>query len=199
MPLSLLSSIAAGQCSCLPETRVLILDKNQYFAKGLGDFIQQYHRNKGRRTAAQPVIVFFTFKTFWELPLELLARRIPSIFLICIAERRQTEECSIPLYPWIPILYRDMPLSGIQRVIEQASFPAHASDAERFPGTGKLTLRETEILAGLAAGFSVTEVSKRFCIKEKTVSTYKRRAMKKLGFRTFHQLCGWLNCTQESP
>lgn len=45
----------------------------------------------------------------------------------------------------------------------------------------QLTAAETEILRHIALGFSVTQVASRLLRSKKTVSTHKRRAMRKLG------------------
>ncbi len=45
----------------------------------------------------------------------------------------------------------------------------------------RLTAAETEILRHIALGFSVTQVATRLVRSKKTVSTHKRRAMRKLG------------------
>ncbi len=49
------------------------------------------------------------------------------------------------------------------------------------PPGGTLTCAEIEILRHIANGFSITETSKRLVRSKKTVSTHKRRAMRKLG------------------
>lgn len=49
------------------------------------------------------------------------------------------------------------------------------------PPDSRLTNAEREILRQIAQGFSVTQISGRLLRSKKTVSTHKRRAMKKLG------------------
>ncbi|WP_459614415.1 response regulator transcription factor [Bordetella sp. 2513F-2] len=49
------------------------------------------------------------------------------------------------------------------------------------PPASLLTTSETEILRHIAQGFSVTQISQRLLRSKKTVSSHKRRAMRKLG------------------
>lgn len=48
------------------------------------------------------------------------------------------------------------------------------------PPLHRLTLAETEVLRHIALGMSVTEISNKLLRSKKTISTHKRRAMKKL-------------------
>ena len=48
-------------------------------------------------------------------------------------------------------------------------------------GSGPLSNREYEILRGIAAGRTMTDIARELALSIKTVSTYKRRIMGKLG------------------
>nr|WP_154325412.1 LuxR C-terminal-related transcriptional regulator [Pantoea sp. 201603H] len=169
---------------------VTIIDENRYFADGLLAYLDQHTRcNTAGNTRA---MLFFTFRTFWDLQPELLS--FPSsTALICIADPQQTEEDFFRLYPWIPILFRNSGPDTLMAVVEKALVPDLHQISRRREAFCPLTQKETEVISRLASGLSVTEVGKHFGLGEKTVSFYKRRTMNKLGFRTFHALCDWLN------
>lgn len=52
-----------------------------------------------------------------------------------------------------------------------------------LPIQEKLSERELQIMIKLAKGKSVTEIANDICISVKTVSTYRNRLMKKMGFK----------------
>lgn len=56
----------------------------------------------------------------------------------------------------------------------------------------RLTVREREILLTLGRGLSPTQVARLLFISEKTISSHKRSAMRKLGFRRPHELYQWI-------
>jgi len=57
----------------------------------------------------------------------------------------------------------------------------HVYRTEPQPSDARLTAAETEILRHVAQGFSASQVAARLSRSKKTVSTHKRRAMRKLG------------------
>lgn len=184
---------------CVPQhilrsgTRVTIIDENRYFAHGLLAYLDQ-HRWCNTSNVKKSIL-FFSFRTFWELQPELLS--FPSsTALICVAEPRQTEGDVFRLYPWIPILFRNSTPDMLITVIEKALTPDLHQVSRLRKALSPLTQKEIELICRLASGLSVNEVGKHFGLREKTVSLYKRRTMNKLGFRTFHGLCDWLNRAQ---
>ena len=75
---------------------------------------------------------------------------------------------------------------------------AQATSEAPHRGGVELSQRETEVLRGLARGYSNKEIAGRCEISVKTVETYKARAMEKLGLRSRAELVryaaekGWL-------
>jgi two-component system response regulator NreC len=55
------------------------------------------------------------------------------------------------------------------------------AEGDDGPGISELSLREREVLALTAEGFSSTEIGKKLFISPKTVDTYRSRIMTKLG------------------
>ena len=51
-----------------------------------------------------------------------------------------------------------------------------------------LSTREQEVVLGVAQGYTSKEIAKKYFLSEKTVSTYRSRAMTKLGFETRAEL-----------
>lgn len=65
-----------------------------------------------------------------------------------------------------------------QRLAQGPNRPPSTKDA------ASLSDREHEVLCALAAGESVSEIGARFDLSVKTISTYRRRAMQKLGLKS---------------
>jgi two-component system invasion response regulator UvrY len=58
----------------------------------------------------------------------------------------------------------------------------------------KLSAREFQIFCKLAAGISVSAIGKELSLSVKTVSTYRTRALQKMGFETNADITGYALC-----
>jgi len=63
--------------------------------------------------------------------------------------------------------------------------------AEAEPGPGRLSPREREVVRLLSQGYSLRAIAERLGISEKTASTYKTRALDKLGLESLPELVEW--------
>lgn len=72
-----------------------------------------------------------------------------------------------------------LPPKATTRLLREYKESAHGDGADRLGG---LSLREQEVLALTAEGFSSREIGEKLFISPKTVDTYRARIMEKLGF-----------------
>ncbi|MFP2335353.1 helix-turn-helix domain-containing protein [Enterobacter ludwigii] len=184
--------------SQLRNTEIIVMDDNYIFAQGLLKFITQQISLEYHQPGMPLMLIFFTSKTFWNLPTSFLACHNTSVRLIYVVERHHMKVNNFPICPWVKILYRDSSLMDTTRIIKKALQPSKHVEYHRSPHPPKLTSREIEVMQALAAGYSVTEVSERYCINEKVVSIHKRNILRKLGFRNFNVLCEWLNSARDT-
>jgi len=63
-----------------------------------------------------------------------------------------------------------------------------AAGGSRRPAHESLSLREMAVLRELGAGLTVSEIAEKMELSPKTVSTYRRRVLKKLGLRNNAEL-----------
>lgn len=81
----------------------------------------------------------------------------------------------------------------LMQVIGQALAQQHAAPSTSCIGCLLLlSLREREVVLALGRGLSPTQVAGLLRINIKTVSSHKRMAMRKLGFRRTHELQQWV-------
>lgn len=184
--------------SQLRNTEIIVMDDNYIFAQGLLKFITQQISVEYHQPGMPLMLIFFTSKTFWNLPTSFLACHNTSVRLIYVVERHHMRVNNFPICPWIKILYRDSSLMDTTLAIKKALQPSRHADYHRSPHPPKLTPKEIEVMQALAAGCSVAEVSERYSINEKVVSIYKRNTLRKLGFRNFNVLCEWLNSARDT-
>ncbi|HHQ6539713.1 TPA: helix-turn-helix domain-containing protein [Serratia fonticola] len=92
-------------------------------------------------------------------------------------------------------LYRHQPIQAIEALLDKVVFP---QEGERIPAAGKcrcsslLTFREAEVLRYLAIGMSGNDTAGCLGIKNKTVNSHKRSAMRKLCVKTNQELYRWM-------
>ncbi|HEP0934958.1 TPA: helix-turn-helix transcriptional regulator [Enterobacter roggenkampii] len=193
MELSEIHNYVTHQLSFKNKTEFIIMDENKYYSEGLKFFVSEHLATNTHKLRKPFLLIFFTSKTFWDLPATLLASENPLIAMIFLVDKNQMRTENFPLYPWIKTLSRDASLKDMATVIKEVLQPLSRTKYPRATHTQMLTPREFQVMSALAAGNSVAEVSQMCSINEKVVSTYKRRTVWKLGFRTFNVLCEWLN------
>ena len=92
-------------------------------------------------------------------------------------------------------LYRHQPIQAIEALLDKVVFP---HEGERIPAAGKcrssslLTFREAEVLKYLAIGMSGNDTAGCLGIKNKTINSHKRSAMRKLCVKTNQELYRWM-------
>lgn len=88
---------------------------------------------------------------------------------------------------------RDASLQTVLReVVRVLALPASDNSTPTCPCTQTLSRREHQILGYLAAGYCAGQIARRLTLSVKTVSGYKCRAMRKLGFTRNTELYRWL-------
>lgn len=75
-------------------------------------------------------------------------------------------------------------LGGGQYVSPSLKADLRAGGAAQGPGAGALSLREREVARRLGAGEKLTDIARDMGVSVKTASTYRARAMRKLGVTT---------------
>lgn len=87
-------------------------------------------------------------------------------------------------------LYRHQPIDAVKLLLTVEQPQPLGVDINT--DNQHLTLREREVLRCLKQGKSQMETAYAMSIKDKTVSTHKRTAMRKLNFKRNHELYHWL-------
>lgn len=87
-------------------------------------------------------------------------------------------------------LYRHQTIDAVKRLLSEQQFQPASVDINT--DNQHLTLREREVLSCLEQGKSLMETANEMNLKDKTVSTHKRTAMRKLNFKRNHELYHWL-------
>ncbi|CAI0920705.1 MULTISPECIES: response regulator transcription factor [Serratia] len=91
------------------------------------------------------------------------------------------------------ILYRHQSVGTLLQYIGTILFSQQRSyEKERPEPNKKLTVREQEVLHHLGQGKTPAGAASCMGIKEKTISSHKRAAMKKLNFKRSNELFHWM-------
>ncbi|WP_439090257.1 helix-turn-helix transcriptional regulator [Serratia bockelmannii] len=95
------------------------------------------------------------------------------------------------------ILYRHQSVNGALQLIGNALLSSQPSPEKTRRGSkdclhDSLTPREQEVLHQLLLGKTHADVASFLGIKEKTISSFKRAAMKKLNFKRTNELFHWM-------
>lgn len=94
------------------------------------------------------------------------------------------------------VLYRHQPVSLILQVMENCLHSLHKPPVTFHPTldtvNALLTKREFEVLHQLRKGKNPSSIARFLAIKEKTVSSHKRSAMRKLNFKRTNELLLWM-------
>lgn len=85
-----------------------------------------------------------------------------------------------------PAMLKHLMASGTRPGTEPAP-PAPADDPEKLLWSS-LSEREREVITGVALGFTSKELGEKYFISEKTIATYRSRAMTKLGLTSKSEL-----------
>ena len=82
-------------------------------------------------------------------------------------------------------------LAALERGLRYVEPRLAGALAESGPGPERLSLRERQVVELLSRGYSLRQIAERHGISEKTASTYKARALDKLGLASLPELVAW--------
>lgn len=182
--------------------QVLITDPDQFFASGLKELLTQHFHTKGMilRFLHQPMSYPLADLIFWapgysntRLPGGLLTDRYLSSRLIIITSGEnmpltdrvlqrafdRTKPCSVLLAMVDKAIRQKIPFSRTEQVA--VSNPM-----------ALLTPREKEVMYYLSWGLRIRNIANHMHIHEKTISSHKRMAMRKLQLKRTTDLHLWL-------
>ncbi|WP_145566856.1 helix-turn-helix transcriptional regulator [Yersinia aleksiciae] len=174
------------------KLRILIVDPNQFFVTGLQHAIKNHCLAKG-------ISVVFTYQQlsrpvanliFWApsepmnlMPLGLLTNSNRSSRLIMIMPQQKAHLVQHHA-PWV--FYRHQCLNTLLALIDRTLMTTTISSkkevekrSDRSP-LDLLTRRQKEIIRYVSEGMSPNKIANNLNIHEKTVSSHKRSAMKRL-------------------
>ncbi|WP_447876624.1 response regulator transcription factor [Serratia fonticola] len=182
--------------------KVLIIDKDNYFIAGLRRVISDFYRSKD-------ISVQFMVRHAPEFRADIIFKAInygpmfnvgcpqpsrgqtPLLFMI-----RDQRDILLP-HPFQSVrksgtLYRNQPIDAVRIMLEEAISVQGCLPSKTTLGTQGFTLRESEVLRYLRQGKSHEETANVMRLHVKTVSGYKRSAMRKLNFKRNQELFHWL-------
>ncbi|MBC3211573.1 helix-turn-helix transcriptional regulator [Serratia fonticola] len=182
--------------------KVLIIDKDSYFIAGLRRVISDFYRDKDitlqfidRHVAgfsADIIFQAFDYGVMFNVWRHLSSGMpTPLVFLI----RDQRNSLLSHLFQSVRksgTLYRNQPIDVVKSMLEEAIFMQECQPAKTTLDTQGFTLRESEVLRYLRQGKSHEETAHVMRLNVKTVSGYKRSAMRKLNFKRNQELFHWL-------
>lgn len=174
------------------QINIMTLDENHFYADGITRYFRQYgyhhqkelHYISRLEEATGPVLLFASLQMMMRLPHHLLIEPTAQVRMVCIAGRRILPGSSCPGFPWIPILHRESPAAAIPLVLNRRP--------KAFARRPIFSPLEAEVLHSLMHGTPACLAGKFLHITEKTVSTHKRTAMRKLGLTSNLSLQAWL-------
>ncbi|WP_395313730.1 LuxR C-terminal-related transcriptional regulator [Enterobacter sp. ECC-219] len=185
--------------------RVVILDEDEFFKAGLkmalsaylefrnwkADFSYEYNPGKG---------IDILFESIYRgTAMHCLNSGVPYCFIL--ADRQCTHLGKIKNdIKEINIIYRHYPVIAVLQFIGNTLFPAQKPSEQmkttRFLRHQPLTHREREVLQYLRQGKNPAAVAAIMGISERTVSTHKRAAMRKLNFSRMIELYHWMQVSE---
>ncbi|MNG77552.1 DNA-binding transcriptional activator EvgA [compost metagenome] len=182
--------------------KVLIIDRDNYFIIGLCHIISGFYRSKGIEVQfiTRPVAGFSADIIFQAIDYGAMFnvwRYLPSgvptplVFLI----RDQRNSLLSHLFQSVRksgTLYRNQPIDVVKSMLEEAISMQGRLPLKTTLDTQGFTLRESEVLRYLRQGKSHEETANVMRLNVKTVSGYKRSAMRKLNFKRNQELFHWL-------
>jgi len=185
---------------------VAILDPNQFFVQGIQHILLPYFHAQGVTPR------FVEESEALQVDLVLLPKYKSLPLMLCL--RHSPGTLPVPAYITISDVWPDgqqyspchLVLGGIERrarplmllqAVEQGL--QARGRREQFPQktcsycmSQVLTVRERDVMRGMACGISQTCLPQYLAISPKTISTHKRTVMRKLGFRCNAELFHWL-------
>lgn len=184
---------------------IVILDKDEFFTAGLTMALSvylefrnwkaefSYEYNPGKR-------IDILFESIYRgAAMHYLNSGIPYYFILADRQCTHLENIKNDTKK-INILYRHYPVLAVLQFIGNALFsaqePSRQMKATRFLRHQPLTRREREVLQYLRHGTTPAAVAAIMGIRERTVSTHKRAAMRKLNFSRMIELHHWMQVSE---
>lgn len=180
---------------------IMILDSNLYFTKGLELLLTHYFERKGLATryvtsAHPPQSADLIFQSIEKNDYTQIFRytRTRSKSAAITVQKRSNglryPSSSPKCLCCIGIVHRYADrkslLLEVERVWEQKN------QLKALPPPQVLTVRERQILSYIQKAKGLSQVARVLSLSPKTVSSHKRKAMAKLGFRRNNELYSWL-------
>lgn len=180
--------------------KVLIIDKDEYFMEGLRRVISDFYLSRDTvvRFVEQPRSGFSADIIFQAIGYgvtvdvwKTLQQGIsPPLFFLIRDQREVRLSHQFQSVRKNGTLYRHQSIDAVKLLlsVQQRQPPSAGINTDNQ----HLTLREREVLRCLKQGKSLMETANEMSLKDKTVSTHKRAAMRKLNFKRNHELYHWL-------
>ncbi|EPP8560696.1 LuxR C-terminal-related transcriptional regulator [Serratia marcescens] len=187
---------------------IVILDEDKFYASGLEIMLAIYLKNIGQSAVFSS---HYSCKKKADIIFQAIrcGTVIASLSSTCannnkpqyivIVDRKDTHLTH--LYRNINnsnILYRHQSVNLVLQLMENVLRPMQWTSVKTHPNSetllhASLTRREQEVLHQLQQGKSHADVANILGINEKTISSHKRTAMKKLNFKRTAELVHWIN------
>ncbi|MFC0227466.1 response regulator transcription factor [Serratia aquatilis] len=169
-------------------------DNDHFFIQGMQHILNSYFHAKGNS------VVFMTFNKANIVDLMMVDLIIKSTMSwenvgcerhkIVIARKNESGEEG--LFRRLGEINRREKPEAMFRLLDKL-FTSSSSNQVRYHTTGiGISSREHDVLRGIAAELTHHQIAKRLQISTKTVSAHKHAAMRKLGFKSTHELYNWL-------
>lgn len=193
---------------------ISICDSDKSFTVGLKDLLVMYFQKKGTD-------ITFSENYSPGMPADFVFFSVPSN--TCDKCRKIIEPAALSGTIFIPIknegdsfesksqkckpeleslaIYRNTSLEHIFVILEKVTKGDHSlqhKGACTLVGEKNLSAREYELILHMRSGSSQTEAAKLMGVNIKTVHTYKKSVMRKLGLKTKHDFMYWLLATGNS-
>lgn len=186
--------------------KILIVDPDRFFVAGLQQAVQKHFNAKGIPVIFMNLPLSYPMADliFWApgypttvMPMGILAGRTHKSHLILLSSQ-QTSHQVTNYVPWV--FYRHQSRGHLLTLIEQVIGASTGDNIEavndkqsRHP-LDALSPRQREVMSYISKGMHLRAISERLHIHEKTVSTHKRTAMRKLQLYRTTDLHHWLLC-----
>ncbi|CAI1516790.1 helix-turn-helix domain-containing protein [Serratia fonticola] len=182
--------------------KVLIIDKDNYFIAGLRRVISDFYRSKDITVqfidrhvpgfSADIIFQAFDYGAMFNV-WRYLPSGVPTPLVFLIRDQRNS--LLSHLFQSVRksgTLYRNQPIDVVKSMLEEAISMQGRLPLKTTLDTQGFTLRESEVLRYLRQGKSHEETANVMRLNVKTVSGYKRSAMRKLNFKRNQELFHWL-------
>lgn len=182
---------------------IIIIDDDKFYTLGLTIALSLYLKNRGIRanfyfdymSGNDADIIFQSVRCgtclFAVTP---ISKRGEKPIYFSIANRKDAHlQHLYRVERKIHVLYRHQSINTLYQHLESCLLiQTQASENTQRTTNKMLTLREQEVLYHLKQGKTPADVASCMGIKEKTISSHKRAAMKKLNFRRTNELFHWM-------